>query len=219
MEAINYTNTHKSLYDDIALWEKKEGTSFFNKMPLGDNKSPIILDFGYGFGQYLLASAYAFPEGMVYGIEANLVCQNEITKKIQLNSINNIKIINKTAENLQEFQANSIDLMLLYDILHGGNGVMKYMLFEEAQRIIKTGGCLSVLPFHLSNWRDKHGNKKKFTTKMIINEIIEYGFRYEGSCKTKGVHWEKCHTPYYIQKGNITFDMLEKMDVMNFIKV
>ncbi len=30
--------------------------------------------------------------------------------------------------------------------------------------------------------------------------------------------WEKCHTLYYIKKGNITFDLLEKVDVMNFVK-
>lgn len=218
METIKYTNTSEHLYDDIALWEKTEGKSFFEEMPLNGNKSPLILDFGYGFGQYLLASAYAFPEGTIYGIDGNSYCQKIILEKIENCGISNIKLINKVAEDLQEFQSNSIDLMLIYDNLHGTNVSMKYMLYQEAQRIIKTGGCLSILPFHLSNWRDRQGNKKKYTTKKIIDEIAEYGFRYEGSCKTKGIHWEKCHTPYYIQKGNITIDILERMDVMNFMK-
>ena len=39
-----------------------------------------------------------------------------------------------------------------------------------------------------------------------------------GSCAQKGVHWEKCHTSYYIKKGSITFDLIEKVDVMNFVK-
>lgn len=217
MKENKYMNTNEHLYDDIALWEKTEGKRFFEEMPLNGNRIPSILDFGYGFGQYLFASSYAFPEGTVYGIDGNLVCQKEILDKIKNRGINNIKLINKVAENLQEFQSNSIDLMLIYDNLHA-NATMKYMLFQEAQRIIKTGGCLSVLPFHLSNWRDKLGNKKKYTVKKVIDEISEYGFSYEGSCKTKGIHWEKCHTLYYIQKGNITFENLERMDVMNFIK-
>lgn len=217
MGEIKYTNTNEHLYDDIALWEKTEGKSLFKEMPINGNKKPLVLDFGYGFGQYLLASAYAFPEGTIYGIDGNPVCQNEISEKIKNRGINNIKLINKVAENLQEFQSNSIDLMLIYDNLHA-NATIKYMLFQEAQRIIKTGGCLSILPFHLSNWRDKQGNKKKYTTKKVIDEISEYDFKYRGSCKTKGIHWEKCHTLYYIQKGNITFDILERMDVMNFIK-
>lgn len=49
-------------------------------------------------------------------------------------------------------------------------------------------------------------------------EIAEFHFKYAGSFQTKGVHWEKCHTLYYIQKGTITFNMLERMNVMNFIK-
>ena len=31
--------------------------------------------------------------------------------------------------------------------------------------------------------------------------------------------WEKCHTFYYIKKGIITFDALEKVEVMNFTKL
>ena len=160
MGEIKYTNTNEHLYDDIALWEKTEGKSFFEEMPLNGNNSPLILDFGYGFGQYLFAASYTFPDGTVYGIDGNTVCQKEVSEKIENRGIYNIKLINKIAENLQEFQPKSVDLMLLYDNLHGGNGEMKYMLFQEAQRIIKTGGCLSILPFHLSNWRDLQGNKK-----------------------------------------------------------
>ena len=52
-----------------------------------------------------------------------------------------------------------------------------------------------------------------------IKEVMEYGFDYVGTCEVKGVHWEKCHTLHYIQKGNITIDMLERMDVMNFISL
>jgi hypothetical protein len=48
---------------------------------------------------------------------------------------------------------------------------------------------------------------------------MEYGFDYVDTCEVKGIHWEKCHTLYYIQKGNITIDMLERMDVMNFISL
>ena len=92
------------------------------------------------------------------------------------------------------------------------------MLFEESHRVLKTGGCLSILPVHLSNWRDRAGKKKTYSLKMIIEEVQSYGFEYAGTCSQKGVHWEKCHTLYYIKKGNITFDALEKVGVVNFVK-
>ena len=132
--------------------------------------------------------------------------------------VKNICLINKEVHDLRDFENESIDLVLLYDALHGGDGKGKYMLFEESARILKSGGCLSILPVHLSNWRDRAGKKKTYSLKMIVDEVQSFGFEYSGTCGQKGVHWEKCHTMYYIKKGNITFDVLEKVDVMNFVK-
>ena len=158
------------------------------------------------------------PNGEIYGVDGYAECQKEVAQKIQKSHIENVTLINRKLDDLQEFQDNSFDLVLLYDVLHGGDGKMKYMLFEESYRILKPGGCLSILPVHLSNWRDKLGKKKVYTLRKIIEELCEYGYRYDGTCNRKGVHWEKCHTLYYINKRNITFDILEKVNVMNFIK-
>nr|WP_318660190.1 hypothetical protein [uncultured Treponema sp.] len=91
-------------------------------------------------------------------------------------------------------------------------------LYDDIALWEKVDGVLSILPVHLSNWRDRQGKKKTCTPKLIQAEIEEYGFSYAGTCTQKGVHWEKCHTLYYIKKGNIIFDILEKVDVMNFVK-
>ncbi len=218
---MNYTNTNKSLYDDIALWEKTDGVDLFARMPLNPEvkSTPNVIDFGYGFGENLFALSKAFPNGKIYGIDGNTACQKEVGEKIAARGIKNISVINKEVTNLQDFQNDSMDLVLLYDVLHGGDGKGKYMLFEESHRILKCGGCLSILPVHLNNWRDHQGKKKSYTHAKIKAELAEYGFEYAGTCPQKGVHWEKCHTLYYIKKGTITFDALEKVEVMNFIKL
>ena len=215
---MSYANTNERLYDDIELWEMTDGKDLFLEMPLIERNAPKILDFGYGFGEQLFALCNAYPEARIYGIDGNPVCQKEVSQKIERRNLNNAILINKKVENLQDFENDSMDLVLLYDILHGGDGTFKYMLFEEAYRILKPGGCLSVLPVHLSNWRDKQGKKKVYSLKKVNEEIQEYGFEYAGTCSKKGVHWEKCQTLYYINKGTITFDTLEKVDVMNFVK-
>ena len=215
---MNYSNTNEHLYDDIALWEKTDGKELFEQMPLAEKKTPKILDFGYGFGENLFAVNNAYPEGMVYGIDCSPVCQNEVGEKIAARGLKNICLINKEVHDLGDFENESLDLLLLYDALHGGDGKGKYMLFEESYRVLKAGGCLSILPVHLSNWRDREGKKKTYSLKMIIDEVQSFGFEYAGTCGQKGVHWEKCHTMYYIRKGNITFDVLEKVEVMNFLK-
>ena len=217
---MNYSNTNEKLYDDIALWEKTDGTDLFAQMPLAPHvkSSPTVLDFGYGFGENLFALSNAYPNGKIYGIDCSPVCQKEVGEKIAARGIKNITLINKEVHNLQDFADNSLDLVLLYDALHGGDGKGKYMLYEESHRILKKGACLSILPVHLNNWRDHQGKKKTYTHAKIKAELAEYGFEYAGTCPQKGVHWEKCHTLYYIKKGTITFDALEKVEVMNFRK-
>lgn len=213
-----YRNTNEYLYEDIDMWEKTEGVEFMRSMPLNGNTSPKILDFGFGFGHYLFAAAYSYPNGMIYGIDGYPICIKEIGDKIKERGITNVKVIGEEVSNLNRFEDNSIDMVLLYDTLHASFSKKK-MLLDEAHRVLKKGGCLSVLPFHQGNWRDKDENKKKYSISKIKFEIMEYGFDYTGTCEVKGVHWEKCHTLYYIQKGNITIDMLERMDVMNFISL
>ena len=217
---MNYSNTNERLYDDIALWEKTDGKNLFAQMPLAPDAkdAPAILDFGYGFGEHLFALSNAFPNGKIYGIDCSPACQKEVGDKVVARELKNITLINKEVHNLQDFENDSMNLVLLYDALHGVDGKGKYMLFEESFRILKSGGCLSILPVHLSNWRDRQGKKKTYSLKMIIDEVQDYGFEYAGTCSQKGVHWEKCHTMYYIKKGSITFDALEKVDVMNFVK-
>ena len=215
-----YSNINEHLYVDIALWEKTDGKELFLQMPLTSKakSAPSVLDFGYGFGENLFALSNAYPDGKIYGIDCNPVCQKEVGDKVTARGLKNITLINKEVHNLQDFENDSLDLVLLYDALHGGDGTGKYMLFEESQRVLKAGGCLSILPVHLSNWRDREGKKKTYSIKMIKEEIEFFGFEYVGTCRQKGVHWEKSHTLYYIKKGNITFDILERVDVMNFIK-
>ena len=217
---MTYSNTNEHLYDDIALWEKTDGKELFLEMPLTSEakNAPSVLDFGYGFGEHLFALSNAFPNGKIYGIDCNPACQKDVGDKVTARGLKNITLINKEVHNLEDFENDSLDLVLLYDALHGGDGIGKYMLFEESQRVLKAGGCLSILPVHLSNWRDREGKKKTYSIKMIKEEIEFFGFEYVGTCRQKGVHWEKCHTLYYIKKGNITFDILERVDVMNFIK-
>ena len=218
---MNYSNTNKSLYDDIAIWEKTDGRDLFAQMPLPPDvkDSPTVLDFCYGFGENLFALSNAYPNGKIYGIDCSPVCQKEVGEKVAARGIKNITLINKEVHNLQDFQDNSLDLVLLYDALHGGDGKGNFMLYEESHRILKRGACLSILPVHLSNWRDHQGKKKTYTPAKIKAELADYGFEYAGTCSQKGVHWEKCHTLYYIKKGIITFDTLEKVEVMNFTKL
>ena len=83
--------------------------------------------------------------------------------------------------------------------------------------IKQKGGVLAVLPFHLSNFRDKDKKKVKYTYKKLIDEISGYGFTYIEK-NLEGIHFEKVYSPYYQQKGGVTFDSLERGKFMSFEK-
>ena len=203
------------------LFIMKNGGIQNELLPLAPDvkNAPTVLDFGYGFGENLFALSNAYSNGKIYGIDCSPVCQKEVGEKIAARGIKNLSLINKEVHNLQDFADDSLDLVLLYDALHGGDGKGKFMLYEESHRILKRGACLSILPVHLNNWRDHEGKKKTYTPAKIKAELADYGFEYAGTCLQKGIHWEKCHTLYYIKKGTITFDALEKVEVMNFKKL
>ena len=153
-----YENTNEKLYDDIALWEKTDGRDLFLEMPLKEKDAPMVLDFGYGFGEQLFALANAYPTGTIFGIDGSPACQKEVADKIAQRKISNITLINRMVNDLSDFADNSLDLVLLYDTLHATSN--KYMLYEESRRILKAGGVLSILPVHLSNWRDSRERKR-----------------------------------------------------------
>lgn len=51
--------------------------------------------------------------------------------------------------------------------------------------------------------------KSKYTYKKLIDEICSYGFTYTEKDQ-EGIHFEKEYSPYYQQKGGVTFDGLER---------
>ena len=210
---MNYSNSNEHLYDDIALWEKTDGRDLFAQMPLAPDvkNAPTVLDFGYGFGENLFALSNAYPNGKIYGIDCSPVCQKEVGDKVAARGIKNITLINKEVHNLQDFQNDSMDLVLLYDALHGGDGKGKYMLYEESHRVLKSGACLSILPVHLNNWRDREGKKKTYNPARIKAELAEYGFSYAGTCSQKGVHWENATPSITSKKATSLLIFLKKL--------
>ena len=53
--------------------------------------------------------------------------------------------------------------------------------------------------------------------KKLIEEICGYGFKYTGK-DLEGIHFEKVYSPYYQQKGGVTFESLERGKILVFEK-
>lgn len=209
-----------SIFDDVNKWEKEEGANIFSSI-LNVN-DPVILDYGCGAGNYSFAASFAFEqECKVYAVDINKQCLDYVNGKAKDEEINCITAAVGREDYRQDFDDDYFDLVIYADMFHGEektyNGLHRFVMIEEAKRTLKTSGIHAVLPFHLSNFRDKNKKKCKYTYKKLIDEISEYGFKFIEK-DLQGIHFEKVYSPYYQQKGGVTFDSLERGKILVFEK-
>ena len=151
-----------SIFDEVNNWEKTEGADIFASVL--NVTDPVILDYGCGAGNYSFAAAYAFDQKCkVYAADINRQCLDYICEKAKNEKINCITTVEGREDYRHDFEDNTFDLVIYADMFHGEgkpyDGLHRFVMLEEAKRTLKNGGILAVLPFHLSNFRDK--NKKK----------------------------------------------------------
>ena len=209
-----------SIFDDVNIWEKEEGAGIFSSIL--DTSDPVILDYGCGCGNYSFAAAYAFGQRCkVYAVDINKSCLDYVNGKAKDSKIGCITTVEGREDYRHDFEDDFFDLVIYSDIFHGEekiyNGLHRFVMLEEAKRTLKEGGILAVLPFHLSNFRDKNKKKCKYTYKKLIEEISSYGFKYIEK-DLQGIHFEKVYSQYYQQKGGVTFDSLERGKLLVFMK-
>ena len=209
-----------SIFDEVNSWEKEEGAKIFSSIL--NVSDPVILDYGCGAGNYSFAAAHAFGKKCkVYAVDINKQCLDYVDSKAKDEKIGCITTASGREDYRHDFEDGFFDLVIYADMFHGEektyNGLHRFVMIEEAKRTLKEGGILAVLPFHLSNFRDKDKKKCKYTYKKLIDEICSYGFKYIDK-ELQGIHFEKVYSPYYQQKGGVTFDSLERGKLLVFEK-
>jgi len=133
--------------EDMETWEKKDGVKFLRKVGL----QPLhrILDFGCGVGHYTVPAAFVVgSKGTVYAVDKEQQAINQLQQKAAANNLKNVKIIKTLGQTTLDFESESIDVVLFYDVLHYLGKRDRKKLYQEAQRILKQDGLLSVYPKH-----------------------------------------------------------------------
>lgn len=205
-----------SIYKEVKSWERQEGAELFKDLGLDD--SALILDYGCGYGHYTFPAARALNyKGTVFAVDINQKCLQYIKETAQDENLSNIKVLLGNANYMLNFENLSLDMILYYDLFHG-NGYHRFTLLKEAKRTLKHNGILSVLPFHLSKFKDKNGSIREYTYHTIIEEILEYGFIILNTPPKVGIHFDKYPVPTYINNNEVTFDELERGEILTFIK-
>jgi len=109
----------------------------------------VVLDFGCGSGTYTIPAAKLVgKDGRVYALDINRAALDRMEEKAKQEGLNNVVRIDVSGGEKIPLEDESIDLMLLIDVLQEVDD--KGALFDEAYRILKSGGIVSVYPMHVS---------------------------------------------------------------------
>ena len=131
----------------METWEKEKGVKFLRKVGLRPGQ--IILDFGCGVGHYTIPAARIVAStGFVYAIDKERQAVSKLRQKAQANNLKNIKVMKASGQIELDFQSESIDIVLFYDVLHYHEKEEREKLYRQAYRVLKQDGLLSVYPKH-----------------------------------------------------------------------
>ena len=135
---------------DVGKWLKQHGEKVLKEVGVTENQ--IVLDFGCGSGYYTIpATKIVGDKGKVYAMDKDKKCLEKVTKSAKSLKLRNIQII-ATSGNLKiPLEDESVDVVLLYDIIHSYYfpPTTRKKLLREVYRISKYNALISVYPKHM----------------------------------------------------------------------
>jgi len=163
-------------------WLRRRGEGFLRDV--GVDRGQFVLDFGCGEGKYAIPAArIAGRRGRIYAVDKDRKKLSGLMRAVRKKRLGNVVPVHTANGQGIPVRTRSIDLVLLYDVLHRG------YLPEESQRAatlrgiyrtLKPGGVLSCYPTHLK----KYG----MTFERVLKEVRRAGFRLEGERRRALLH-------------------------------
>ena len=157
------------MMDDMRKWMSKGGGKFLKD--IGIKRGQTVLDFGCGVGNYTIPAAVVVGErGKVYAVDKNKQSLDELIQRAEKGGLKNIKRIDVSEEIKLTLQNESVDVVLLYDVIHLVDN--RKELLAEMCRISKPNALISVYPKH-------HQKDMNMELDDVKEEIEAAGFGFE----------------------------------------
>jgi len=172
---------------EVKEWLNGEGEVFLED--IGIKKADVILDFGCGDGPYTIPAAKVVSkEGKVYAMDKDIGSINKLMEMAKTKGLKNVIPLHTKSEELKiNLESESIDAVLLYDVLHYMENLERKKMYEEIYRILKTGGLLSVYPKHRKS-DEPLGNLSDMELDDVIGEINSRHFYLQRKFYKKLLH-------------------------------
>ena len=155
--------------DYMKKWLDRMGEIFLIDIGIEQNHS--VIDFGCGNGNYTIPTAKVVGEGgRVYAIDKNKESLDKLMQRFEKIGLKNIARIDVSEGIKVSLQDESVDVVLLYDVIHlVGN---RRKLLTEMYRVLKTNALISVYPKH-------HQEYMNMELDDVKEEIKSAGFGFE----------------------------------------
>lgn len=135
---------------DIKKWLEDVGEGALREV--GIKRGQILLDFGCGMGYYTIPAARIVGgEGKVYALDKDKNYLDKIKQVAEKEGLNNIETINTSAEIRIPLKDESVEVIILYDVLHSHYFTVdkRNKLLKEIYRVSRPNALISIYPKHM----------------------------------------------------------------------
>ena len=163
--------------ETMQTWEQRDGIRLLKT--IGVTVGDTVVDFGCRVGHYTIPAALAVgPSGLVYALDKDPVPLDELRRKATRHGVRNIATMTAGSPCEVDIDNESVDVVLLYDVLHYFIRSQRRKLIRQMARLLKPHALLSVFPKHTADdWPSREF--KDLHVSDVIREIQSYGFRLE----------------------------------------
>jgi len=176
------TKRKRSKEDPAEFWLARRAAVFLRRAGLAEGDT--VLDFGCHKGNYTLPAArIVCPRGKVYAVDKDKKVLDEARRTVQREDLSCVECIRLAEGEKLPVRARSVDIALLYDILHGGylpEVKDRRRVLRSVHRALKPGGILSLYPTHVGLYG--------LTIERILREVRHVGFSLGSESRRRLVH-------------------------------
>ena len=231
--------TDTSVWDELKKFETIEAVEILKKC--GITEGMTVLDMGCGHGHYTFAaSIVAGSGGKVIAVDADKKALNHTENKAAEFDLKNIIYLKTNEKGMDEYK-DSIDYIILYDVLHGlfnhtksdWGKTTKLEFIDSLVSLLKPHGILSLALYDEIEHKKvavktKDGKESFKSFPLPHDEAIQpyialmraSGLELSGVVENGGVHFDDFHNPSKWRKyGEIKISSLDRRNIYNFVKI